>query len=281
MSGRAPAVTVERVSYAYVREATPAVHGIDLELPDAAITAILGANGSGKTTLLNLILGWLVPTEGRIRVHGREHRQRGRRERSRQVGLVSQDDAGVFELELAEYVLLGRAPYLGLLERPGPHDLAAVDTVLATTGLEALRTRQVSSLSTGERQLASIARALVQDPRVLLLDEPLSHLDLANTRGVLGLIAGLRRRGHAVVLTTHDPNVAAAVADRVVLLRRGRLVADGSPAEMLTHQLLAATYGVDVEVLSTGGRTVVLPALDFAPDRPTDRSSTEPDALER
>jgi iron complex transport system ATP-binding protein len=219
--------------------------------------------------LLHLILGWLSPTEGRVRIHGREHRQRGRRERSRRVGLVSQDDASAFELELAEYVLLGRAPHLGLLERPGPEDLAAVEAVLSRTGLAAHRARLVSSLSGGERQLASIARALVQNPRVLLLDEPLSHLDLANTRSVLGLIAGLRRHGQAVILTTHDPNVAAAMADRVVLLRRGRLVADGPAAEMLTRERLAATYGVDVEVLRSGGRTVVLTALDALLGRPS------------
>jgi len=265
MSGPPSAVTVEGVSYTYDRRELPALDGVDLALPDAAVTAVLGANGSGKTTLLNVILGWLPPSEGRVRVHGREHRRRGRREWSCQVGLVSQDDAGAFELELAEYVLLGRAPYLGLLERPGPQDLAAVEAVLATTGLEALRTRLVSSLSSGERQLASIARALVQNPRVLLLDEPLSHLDLANTRGVLGLVAGLRRQGHAVILTTHDPNVAAAVADWVVLLRRGRLVADGPAAEILTRENLSSTYGVEVEVVSAGGRTVVLPTLDPPP----------------
>ncbi len=262
MSALPTAVAVEGVAYSYDRREAPALEGIDLELPDGAVTAVLGANGSGKTTLLNLILGWLAPTAGRVLVHGREHRRRGRRERSRHVGLVSQDDAGAFELELAEYVLLGRAPYLGLLERPGPQDLAAVAAVLAKTGLEALGHRLVSSLSGGERQLASIARALVQNPKVLLLDEPLAHLDLANTHSVLGLIAGLRRQGHAVILTTHDPNMAAAAADWAVLLRRGRLIAAGPATEMLTGDKLAATYGVEVEVISAGGRTFVLPALD-------------------
>lgn len=262
MTAAPPAVSVERVSFAYDRRQPPALEGVDLELPDAAVTAVLGPNGSGKTTLLNLILGWLQPTGGRIRVHGREHRQRGRREWSRHVGLVSQDDAAAFELDLGEYVLLGRAPYLGLLERPGPQDSAAVESALRTTGLEALRNRPVRSLSGGERQLASFARALAQGPRLLLLDEPLSHLDLANTRRVLNLLAALRRQGRAVVLTTHDPNAAAAVADRAVLLREGRLVADGPAAEVLTRENLAATYGVDVEVLGVGGRTVVLPVLE-------------------
>ncbi len=257
----APAAVVEGVSFAYDARGPHVVFDVSWSFADGAVTALLGPNGSGKTTLLNLILGWLTPTAGWVRVNGHERAGLSRREWSRQVGLVPQDEAAAFELELAEYVLLGRAPYLGLLERPGAADRAAVESALTSIGLASYRERAVNALSGGERQLASIARALVQNPHVLLLDEPMSHLDLANTRRVLRLLAALRRQGHAVILTTHDPNVAAAVADAAVLLRGGRLVAAGPVAEVLTSAHLGATYDVEVEVHTAGGRTLVVPKL--------------------
>ena len=174
---------------------------------------------------------------------------------------MPQEEAPAFELELEEYVLLGRAPYLGMLETPGPDDHAAADSALERTGLAHHRHRAVSAMSGGERQLAAIARALAQSPHVLLLDEPLSHLDLGNTRRILRLLDALRRNGQTVILTTHDPNIAAALADEAVLLKGGRVQTAGAAGRVLTAEHLAATYDVGVEVVQVDGRTVVLPAL--------------------
>jgi len=261
MSGRNRVVHLAGVSFAYDRGGKQVLADVSWEFADAAITALLGPNGSGKTTLLNLILGWLQPSAGVVRVNGHEPAATARRSWSRQVGLVPQNETHAFELEVVEYVLLGRAPYLGLLERPGAADRAAAEAALERTGLEAFALRPVNGLSGGERQLAAIARVLAQDPHVLLLDEPLSHLDLGNTRRVLALLQALRRDGHAVILTTHDPNVAAAVADEALLLKEGRLVAAGRAREVLTAEHLGATYGVELDVLEVAGRTVVLPRV--------------------
>lgn len=269
MSERANAVRVQGVSFAYDDAGPRAVDGLTLEIPEGAVTALLGPNGSGKTTLLNLILGWLSPDEGEIRIHGARRQDTTRSEWGRRVGLVAQSESSALELELREYVLLGRAPYLGLLNRPRGDDRELAAFTLARIGLDALRDRPLNALSGGERQLASIARVLVQDPRILLLDEPLSHLDLANTRRVLGLLRQSRRAGHTIVLTTHDPNVAAAIADHAVLLREGHLVASGGATEVLTSERLVETYGVRVDVHRVAGRTVVLPPLDSSEDTPS------------
>jgi iron complex transport system ATP-binding protein len=128
-------------------------------------------------------------------------------------------------------------------------------------GLEGLAGRPVNALSSGERQLASLARALAQDPDIYLLDEPLSHLDIANSRRVFGLMDAQRRSGKTVIFTTHDPNCASAIADEAVLLRAGRRLAAGPSAEVLTAAHLSETYGVDVPVTIINGRPVVLPRI--------------------
>lgn len=261
MSPADPIVVVEDVSFAYGPGEPHVLSGVSWSFKRSAVTALLGPNGSGKTTLLNLILGWLTPASGCIRVNGREPASSTRREWSRQVGFVPQDEAPAFELELGEHVLLGRAPHLALLERPGEADRAAADAALERTGLTALRDRAVHALSGGERQLAAIARVLAQAPDVYLLDEPLSHLDLANTRRILRILESIRREGRTVILTTHDPNIAALVADEAVLLRSGEIAAGGSPVNVLTEERLGFVYGVPVDVRMIDGRPVVLPRL--------------------
>ncbi len=229
-----------------------------MDIPARSITAILGPNGSGKTTLLHLLLGLLLPTHGNILLAGRPHGQYSRRDLSQVVGLVPQDEPVTFDLSVLEFVLLGRAPYLNLLERPEERDRQVALRALATIGLTALQHRPVPSLSGGERQLATIARALAQEPLILLSDEPTSHLDLGNTQRILHILRLLGNDGKTIVFTTHDPNLAAAIADYVVLLREGRILATGSTADVLTSEYLSATYGIAVEVIQWRGRPLVV-----------------------
>jgi iron complex transport system ATP-binding protein len=251
-------IRVQDLSFTYERALRPALDRISLEIPPGTITAILGPNGSGKTTLLHLLLGILSPTQGTILMAGQPRGEYTRRMLSRMVGLVPQDENIPFELDVLEYVLLGRAPYLGLMEKPGRDDEEAALAVLEATGLTPLIQRTVPSLSGGERQLVTVARALAQEPRILLLDEPTSHLDLRNTRRILQIARELAGRGVTIVFTTHDPNAAAASADRVVLLRQGQVVAAGAVREVLTSETLTATYEMPVEVIQVGERPVVL-----------------------
>ena len=253
-----PMISLAGVHFSYDGPDQPVLRDLSLAIPRAAVTAILGPNGSGKTTLLSLILGMLSPQEGTIRIDGRIQADYSRRAMSRLMVLVPQEESYPFGFSVLEYVLLGRAPYLGLLERPGPVDVQAAWKALETAGLAALSQRPIPSLSGGERQLATVARALAQEPSVLLLDEPTAHLDLSNRRCVLDVIRALSDGGVTAVLTTHDPNAAAAVADHVVLMRQGQLVAAG-PVEMVFNAAnLSATYGLPVEVVRVHGRPIVL-----------------------
>ena len=256
MSGAA--LALRGVRFAYTAGGPEVLRDVSLDVPAGSITALLGPNGSGKTTLLWLMLGLLDPRAGTIHVAGRLREHYSRRELSRQVGLVPQDEPVAFDLSVLEFVLLGRAPYLGLLELPSATDRGRAHEALATIGISALAHRAVPSLSGGERQLATIARALVQQSQILLSDEPTAHLDLANTRRVLDVMRGLGREGRTLVFTTHDPNLAAAIADHVVLLREGRILAAAATAEALTAAALSATYGVAVEIVEVRGRPLVI-----------------------
>lgn len=255
----APILALAGIGYAYAPGRPPALRGIDLEIAAGALVAILGPNGGGKTTLLHVLLGLLPPTAGTLLVAGKAPAAYSRRDLSRIVGLVPQHEHVPFAFALRDYVLLGRAPYLGPLEQPGPADRAAAERALETVGLAALRDRSVAALSGGERQLAMIARALAQAPRILLLDEPTSHLDLANRRAVQRVLRRLADQGTTVVFTTHDPHLASAMADRAVLMRAGALVAAGPLETVFTPDLLGATYGIDVQVVACGPHRMVIP----------------------
>jgi len=252
------AVEIREVTFRYERGATPALDGVSAAIPTGSISAILGPNGSGKSTLLHLLLGLLEAESGSVRVAGRPQSAYSRRELSQTMGLVPQDEPVTFELSVFEYALLGRAPYLNLLALPGQEDRAVAQEALERVGIASLAHRPVTSLSGGERQLATVARALTQSPDVLLLDEPTSHLDLANARRVLGVLRSLRSEGRTILWTTHDPNAATAIATDILLMRAGRVVAHGPVAEVMTSKLLTATYDVPVQVVDVEVRKMVM-----------------------
>jgi iron complex transport system ATP-binding protein len=237
---------------------TPVLRGLSLSAPPGRITALLGPNGVGKTTLLGLALGWLQPENGTVSLFGEPISRLTRGHLGRTVALVPQSEYIPFEFTVAEYALLGRAPYLRPLEIPKESDLQIVRTVLEEVGIHHLRERSVTELSAGERQLLLLARALVQEPEILLLDEPSSHLDLANKQRLLEILKRRLRRGLSAVLTSHDPHFAAALATKVCLLEGGRAFAAGSPLEILTPANLRRTYGVPVDVRVLDGEPVIL-----------------------
>jgi iron complex transport system ATP-binding protein len=243
------AISLHGLAFRYAPTAPDVVQDITLDLPSGAVTAILGPNGSGKTTLLHLILGLLTPQRGEIRLAGTPHTDYAHRDVSHILGLVPQEETPAFNLNVLETVLLGRAPYLSLLQRPGEQDYATAFRAMETVGIAALWDRPVPALSGGERQLVILARALTQEPAILLLDEPTSHLDVGNARRILGLMRDLRAQGQTVLFTTHDPNAAATTADHVVLMRQGRVLQAGPVTETLTSAHLSATYDVPIDVL--------------------------------
>jgi len=250
-------VEVEGLDFAYGPDGPPVLRELSLAVPAGSTTALLGRNGAGKTTLLYLLLGWRRAQRGRIEVDGREPAGEGRRRAA--TALVPQDEHVPFDFSLLEYVLLGRAPHLAVLRAPGAADIGVARLAIAEVGLAGLEARPVPELSGGQRQLAMIARALAQEPRLLLLDEPFSHLDLGNAARIAGILRRFAAAGLTILFTTHDPNVVLELADRVALLADGRLLGEGPTREILTAENLRATYGVAVELLEVAGRPVVLP----------------------
>ncbi len=251
------AISARGLSFSYDLKMPHFMDGLSLDIEEGSVCAILGPNGSGKTTLLLLILGMLRPVKGELSIHT-VPLQGKHRVPKHLVGLVPQEESVAFGLSVFEYVLLGRAPHLGMLEQPGKADRELAARALDMVGIPHLKSREVPSLSGGERQLAMVARVLVQESHIMLMDEPTSHLDLGNTRRILDLIRMLRQNGKTVVFSTHDPNAAAAVADHVILMKKGCILSSGSPADTLTQEFLSMLYGVDVEVASVKGRPLVV-----------------------
>jgi iron complex transport system ATP-binding protein len=224
------------------------LRNLSLEVEEGSIAAILGPNGSGKTTLLDICLGWRRPARGDVVLKGRRLADFTRRERGTLMSLVPQRENVRFEYTVMEYVLLGRAPYLGPLEAPGRVDERIAREALAAAGIARLAQRSIATLSGGEYQLMLIARSLAQSPALLLLDEPASQLDPGNQLAVIRLLKSLRSRGITVVYTSHNPQAAAIAADTIHMLKNGNFAASGPPREVLTGAVLQRVYGVPFRV---------------------------------
>ncbi|MGH9750627.1 MAG: ABC transporter ATP-binding protein [Candidatus Polarisedimenticolia bacterium] len=210
---------------------------------------ILGPNGSGKTTLLRLLSGLLAPAAGEVRLEGRPVRGLRPRQRARVLALVPQEARLLGDFTLLEVVLMGRGPFLRPLALEGPEDFGAARAALRDMDLAGLEGRVLADLSSGERQRAFIARALAQEPRVILLDEPTAFLDLKHRLQIHDILARLNReRSLTVVSVSHDLNLAARYATRLIVLHRGRIAADGPPAAILTPALIREVYETDAAV---------------------------------
>lgn len=251
-------ITLANIAFRYAGREQALFEDLSLEIPAGSITAILGPNGAGKSTLLYLILGLLQPTAGSVLLNARPRYSYSRRELGRLVGLVAQEEAIPFNFTAQEYVLLGRAPHLNLLETPRPHDLEIARQALERIGAATMAHRPLPTLSGGERQLVLLARVLAQAPRVLLLDEPTAHLDLSNKGRVLQLVREMVAEGVTAILTTHEPELAAALADTVVLMRAGRVLAAGPLEQVFTAENLSRTYDIPVRVQQVEGQRFVL-----------------------
>jgi iron complex transport system ATP-binding protein len=222
--------------------------GVSLAIEAGEVVCLLGPNGGGKTTLFKTVLGLLAPLAGSVSVDGEATAGWSHARRARAFGYVPQAAAGLFPYTVREMVLMGRTARVGLFATPSARDRDAADAAIAALGIEPLADRAYTEVSGGERQLALVARALAQEPSVLVMDEPTASLDFGNQVRVLARVQALARRGIAVVLSTHDPDQAFLCADRVAVLHRGGLACAGPPANVLTPARLRDVYGVDVAV---------------------------------
>ncbi len=236
--------------------------GVGLALGPGESLGVLGPNGAGKTTLLRCLSRWLRPSRGEIFLEGEPLERLSAREVARKVAVLPQSPIPEFEFTAAELVAMGRHPHLSRLAGLEAKDLEAIEEALALTGTTHLAERPISTLSAGEQQRVALARALAQEPRVLLLDEPTAHLDVAHQVETLELLSRLaRERKVAVVAAVHDLNLAAEFFPRLLLLNAGRVMAAGPPEEVLRPSLLSKAFGAEVVVARHPGlgSLVVLP----------------------
>jgi iron complex transport system ATP-binding protein len=240
----------------------PAVTGVYLDVEAGRCLAVLGPNGAGKSTLLRALAGVLPLSAGTILLEGRPLAQWQRREVAKRVTLVPQSVQFTFPVSVEEVVAQGRAPHLGPWRSATAADRAAVQRALEAVGLADKAQISIHQLSGGERQRVILARALATEARVLLLDEPATALDLHHQAELASVVRQRLKAGVAVVLVAHDLNFALALADEVLVLQRGAVVAHGSPSQVVSPQLLRCVFHVEGEFLTRGeGATAVLPRL--------------------
>lgn len=240
-----PLVAIRRLTAGY--GGTTVLHDLSLVVQRGELVALIGPNGSGKSTLLRAITGRLPSWGGEIHLWGRPLAQWSVPALARRVAVVAQEEPAPFALPVEQVVAMGRTPHLGRFQREGPADRRKVREAMGRAGVVHLAGRPFNQLSAGERQRVVLARALAQEPQLLLLDEPTSHLDIGHQVEVLDLLARLcREEGVTVVAVLHDLNLASLYAPRLVLLAGGRVVADGPPAQVLAVPILESVYGTRV-----------------------------------
>jgi len=237
------------------------LHGVDFALYPGEFLGVIGPNGSGKSTLIRALTGILPLRQGEVRLNGRPLRAYHPREQAQQIAVVPQISVPAFAFSVREVVEMGRNPHLGRFRGLSAEDHAAVEEAIVLTDTAHLQHRSINQLSSGELQRVTIARALAQRPRVLLLDEPTAHLDLGHQLDIFELLTRLNaEQGLSVFCISHDLNLAAEFCRRLLLFSVGRVYATGSASEVITEEHLAAVYGtlVRVETNPHSGQPLVL-----------------------
>jgi iron complex transport system ATP-binding protein len=263
ISPDAGSATLQAQAVTFSFNGTPVLDRVDLCLEPGRTLGVIGPNGAGKSTLVRLLSRLLVPAGGAIQLNGQDLARWSAADLARMLAVVPQDPELPPAFSAWEMVLVGRTPYLGWMGRESERDRDIVRRAMEDTGVWPLARRLISQLSGGERQRVVVARALAQEPRVLLLDEPTAHLDINHQVEVLSLVAGLvKARALAALAIFHDLNLAAQYCDELVLLDRGRVAARGAVDQVLTPPLLQRVYGAEVIVAPhpQNGLPVVFPA---------------------
>ncbi len=240
-------IRLDAITAGYDR-ARPIVSDVDLEIRRGEVTVLIGPNGCGKSTLLKTIARILRPRAGRIEVDGRDALATPAKQMGRTIAYLPQSPAVPTAISVEQLVGYGRAPHQSILGFRSPRDIEMVDRAIATTGLDELRATPVSELSGGQRQRAFIAMSLAQDTPYVMLDEPTTFLDIRHQFETLDLVRMLAAAGKTCIAVLHDIAQAARYGDRVVVMREGRIFANGAPSEVITSEMIRAVYGLDCDV---------------------------------
>lgn len=240
---------------------TKVLEDIDIAVAPGGMLGILGANGAGKSTLLKILAGILRPNTGRVSFAGSDIGKIDRRAFARSVSYIPQDPSFAFPFSVREVVLMGRAPYIGRFEFEREADISLAESALDSVGIFQLRDRMINEISGGERQLVSIARALAQEPEVMILDEPATFLDLKHKTDILNILKKLREENNiAVICATHDVFSALMYFDELIMIKDGRSFVSGRTDKVVTKENLSAVYDIEVNVRKENGNIFVIPA---------------------
>ena len=230
-------------------DATEIVHGVSFEVADGEFACIIGANGCGKTTLLKNLLGLIKPFSGSVHMDGMDVLAMDEKTMARYFAYIPQAHTPPFPFAVRDVVLMGRTPHMGRLAVVSPKDRRIAYNALVQLGIEDLAGEIYTDLSGGQRQLVLIARALTQQPKLLIMDEPTASLDFGNQQLVLSRMKSLAQSGMAVIMVTHDPDHALYCADRVIVMKEGNILLDGTSNEAITTDVLQSIYQTSVQVL--------------------------------
>lgn len=248
-------INAEKICFSYGDEQI--LHQASLDISKGELVTILGPNGCGKTTLLKC-LNRFLRSDGDIRIHGNNIDQYSQKELARTIGYVPQNHQPSFGYKVIDVVVSGRMPYLGL-SSPGPSDYQMASDALKLVGIETISQKPYTHLSGGQLRLVILARALVQETDLLFLDEPTSNLDIKNRVIILRILSKLVKKGFSVAITEHDPTLAAGFADRVILMKKGKIMAYGPPKEVMTAEKLCEIYEIEIDVFERNSTQVILP----------------------
>ncbi|WP_031482444.1 ABC transporter ATP-binding protein [Maridesulfovibrio frigidus] len=245
-------LTVSDLTFAY-DGVNPVWSGITLEVHAGEVLSVLGPNGTGKSTLLRCMAGLHVPSNGQVTIEGNKIGNMSRKEIAQAIAFVPQMHTPVFSFTAIEVVVMGRTAHIGMFASPSANDYSVAEQAMETLGILDLAKKSYNETSGGERQLILFARALAQESRILLLDEPTSHLDFGNQARTLVLVRKLADQGLAVVMTTHFPDHALGFSERTALIADGLLQGYGITNETLDPEMLSRLYGLPVEVCTLEG----------------------------
>ncbi|MFV1987354.1 MAG: ABC transporter ATP-binding protein [Gemmatimonadota bacterium] len=247
-----PVFTCRDLTFTYPGASRHAIKGLDLDIDRGTMTAVLGPNGAGKSTLVRLLSGTIAPSGGEVRFLDRSLSDWPRTDLARRLAVVAQEAPHGVPQSVTEYVSLGRNPYVSAWSPLSTEDTSVVEAAIRRVGLDSLAHRRIGDLSGGETQRAKLARALAQEPDVLILDEPTAHLDIGHALWAFETVAELVRRGITAVCVTHDMNLASRFADDLILVCDGNAGPRGTPSEVLSAEALSSAYECEVAVEDRG-----------------------------